>query len=137
MTEFSSTFYQDFPKIRSLTKSIIIDFFAHIIAIFQIYLLANALNINCPLHILLLLHFAAEVITCLPISISGIGIQQGALAVLYSMYGIEPVKAMVMSITLHVISKPLIGAYGLSAIGIYAFLKRKRSKAPLPVNQSE
>lgn len=108
-----------------MIKPFIISRGVRIIAIFQIYILANALDITCPLPVLLLLHFGAGVIACLPISFSGIGIQQGALEALYSMYGISPVKTMVMSITLHVVTKPIIGAYGLSALGIDAVLKKE------------
>jgi uncharacterized protein (TIRG00374 family) len=123
---FTGSFYKDFPKIKDLIKPFLICAFVEIIIITQLYILAVALSIQIPLYIIVVLHFAAGIIALIPISFSGIGIREGVLVLLYSLYGIAPEKAMVMSISINILSKLFTGLLSSFVLAIDAQQTRIR-----------
>jgi uncharacterized protein (TIRG00374 family) len=90
-------FYRSRKKIliKAFAYSIIVQF----IGISAVYILAKGLSLDTPFLSLLIFLPIIILITALPISISGIGLREGAFIILLGSTGIPAEKALTLSIT--------------------------------------
>lgn len=88
---------------RSLGKALVTSLFATFIAMTALYLVARAVNINIsPLHFYMI-SFMVSLIVSIPISISGLGLQDGAYVFFLSQMDVPMAAALSLSLTIHLI----------------------------------
>lgn len=88
---------------RNLGKAFGISLFAIFIAGASYYFIANAVNIDVsPLYFFLIFFMVALIVT-IPISINGLGLQDGAYIYLLGQTGISTAAALSVSLTIHFI----------------------------------
>lgn len=112
-TRFVNTFYIDFPKIKDLIGPVLLWVPFWIIAYTQIYILGLSLDIEISYFVFLFVYPIASVIALIPISSGGLGIREGAVVLLFSLFGVSPEKALVLSLAGYLIANLLTGFYGL------------------------
>jgi hypothetical protein len=108
--------YEDIPKIRDMTWPFILEAIIWIIAATQVYIIALAFpEFNVPFHIFILLSIISVVVTgIIPISIGGLGVREGTLIALLSVYGVSPETAFVISIAGYIIKHIIPGFIGVA-----------------------
>jgi uncharacterized membrane protein YbhN (UPF0104 family) len=112
MDQFVDTFYNDFPRIRDYILPFLLGIPAWIIIYSQIYVLGLSLDIEVPYFLFLVLYPIANIIAFIPISAAGLGTREAALVFLFSLYGVAPEKAVVLSLAGHLLTDVLTGFYG-------------------------
>ncbi len=112
MDQFVDTFYNDFPRIRDYILPFLLGIPAWIIIYSQIYILGLSLDIEVPYFLFLVLYPIANIIAFIPISAAGLGTREAALVFLFSLYGVAPEKAVVLSLAGHLLTDVLTGFYG-------------------------
>lgn len=95
-----------------------------------IAVLANSMNVTLSLVDAVALGLIARLTAFLPISISGIGVQEGAFVVLFGLVGVSPSQALAISLIDHVVLTviPLAGGV-LYALGADTRPARSRADA--------
>jgi uncharacterized membrane protein YbhN (UPF0104 family) len=68
------------------------------VAIFSVYVLASGLSLNISFLSLVIFLPIVFIVTLIPVSISGIGLREGAFVLLFGTIGISPDKAMTLSL---------------------------------------
>ena len=112
MGQFVDTFYNDFPRIRDYILPFLLGIPAWIIIYSQIYILGLSLDIEVPYFLFLVLYPIANIIAFIPISAAGLGTREATLVFLFSLYGVAPEKAVVLSLAGHLLTDVLTGFYG-------------------------
>ena len=110
-----------------LRRALVLSFALQINVILHFYVIALALALPVPLHAFFLIVPVATVTMMLPIAINGIGIREGAFALLLSAYGTDSAQALALAW----LSYGFILAHGVLG-GIVFALRREhaeRSKA--------
>jgi len=108
-----------FTKRHALMKAFLYSLAIQISGILSIYVLAMGMDIDISLLSLLVFVPLIILIAMIPISISGIGIREGAFVFFLGTLGIQPDKAMTLSI-LWFLSVVIAGLWGL-----YEYLRFK------------
>jgi uncharacterized protein (TIRG00374 family) len=111
-TQFINTFYNDFPYIKDFALPALLSIPFWIIMYSQIYILALSLNIDIPYFTFILFYSIANLISFIPITVAGLGTREAVLIFLFSIYGTTPEKALVISLSGHIITDVLTGFYG-------------------------
>jgi len=101
-----------FAKRHALMKAFLYSIAIQISGIFSVYVLATGMNMDISLLSLLVFVPLIVLIAMIPISISGIGIREGAFVFFLGTMGIPPAKAMTLSI-LWFLSVVIAGLWGL------------------------
>jgi len=112
MGQFVDTFYNDFPRIRDYILPFLLGIPAWVIIYSQIYILGLSLDIEVPYFLFLVLYPIANIIAFIPISAAGIGTREATLVFLFSLFGVAPEKAVVLSLAGHLLTDVLTGFYG-------------------------
>jgi len=112
MDQFVDTFYNDFPRIRDYILPFLLGIPAWIIIYSQIYIMGISLDIEVPYFLFLVLYPIANIIAFIPISAAGLGTREATLVFLFSLYGVAPEKAVVLSLAGHLFTDVLTGFYG-------------------------
>ncbi len=112
MKSFVKTFYQDFPKLRSLVPPMLIASVTWIIIFSQEYLIAWSLDPNIPYLYFLVLVPIANMAGILPISIAGIGIRELTAIILFTTLGVPDTTVFVFTLVGFVITDVLTGFVG-------------------------
>jgi uncharacterized membrane protein YbhN (UPF0104 family) len=87
-----------FGKRAVLVKGFMYSIVIQMVAIFSVYVLASGLGLNISFLSLVIFLPIVFIITLIPVSISGIGLREGAFVVLFGTIGIAPDKAMTLSL---------------------------------------
>ncbi len=87
-----------FPIKKVLLSSIILITIFQLVTILNVYFIFRAFDIDLPLINHLAMIPIINIISIIPISISGFGIREGAFTYFYSLVGIEPTLALVISL---------------------------------------
>jgi len=98
--------YQSLKK-SSLSKVIGLNIVKDMISIITFYLFARSVNINVEFVSIAWIRSYIQIITLLPISISGIGIQEGTLIFFLGSFGISTASAVALSLLFYL--RTLIG----------------------------
>lgn len=114
--------YEDIPKIRDLLIPFIIECAIWILAATQVYIIAMAFSIDISYPIFILISIISVVATgILPISIGGLGIREGTLIFLLSIYGVAPSIAFAISLGGYFVKMLIPGMIGF----LFLFRKEK------------
>ncbi len=113
LNRFSDSFYQDFPRIKSLFLPISIGVFTWIIIFSQKYLLVHALDMPIPYLYFLLLFPLANAAGFIPISFAGLGTREFTAIVLFStLFAVSGEKMFVVSLLGFVVTDLFTGFIG-------------------------
>lgn len=97
-----STLIEDAHKFlntpMSFAKSFAWAIIGHLTVAFAVYVLAMGLNINVGLIECQVLVPLASLASMIPVSIAGWGMREGAMVVLFALVGVEPEKALALSV---------------------------------------
>ncbi|HZP85905.1 MAG TPA: lysylphosphatidylglycerol synthase transmembrane domain-containing protein [Burkholderiales bacterium] len=88
-------FYRADPAV--LAKAFLISCVIHVINIVAFYLSFRALRIDAGMPFAAVVYPVVSVILLIPISISGIGVRDATLAVLFSLFGLPPASGVAVS----------------------------------------
>jgi uncharacterized protein (TIRG00374 family) len=124
MNKFVGTFYMDFPKKRDFIIPFIIGIPAWVLIYSQIYIISLSLDIQIPYFLFIVIYPIANIIAFLPITSAGLGTREATLIFLFSIYGVDPAKTVVLSLAGHLLTDVLTGLYGL-VIAVFETSKRK------------
>lgn len=115
--------YKNYPNI--LRIAFFISIMANICSFISAYFLFISININLNMIYFFILIPLIGMISLLPISFSGLGVQDGAYIFFFSQLGVSPAKALVISVLSHIIR------FGIGSIGglIYLFEKKLEIKS--------
>lgn len=114
---FSFNAYQD--RFNVLGYAFLISIAFNSMGFIGGYFLARAVGVDLPLVYFFILLPLISVITLVPVSISGIGLQEGAYVFFFSQLGVDPAKALGISILSHILR------FGVGAIGGLIYLNEK------------
>jgi hypothetical protein len=124
--KFLSEFYHYFFLYRNqkdvINKVLILSVFVQFAGILGVYILG--LGIGQPVPFLALLIFLPLIIlvSTLPISISGLGVREGAFVILLGLIGIRPEVAMAISLSW------FIAVSAGSLLGLFEYIRYKKEK---------
>jgi uncharacterized protein (TIRG00374 family) len=91
--------YEDLPRVRDMFFPFLISSFTWIISGTQIYIIASAFSIEVPyISFLLISIISVATALVLPISFAGLGIREGTLLILLSIFGVQHETAFAISI---------------------------------------
>ena len=112
-------FHSYLRKPAVIAKTLALSFIVQVSIIFSVYVLALGLGLHVPFILFLAFIPIITTVATLPISISGIGLREGASVLLLGSVGVEPAMATALSFTMF-----LASAIG-GAPGIYEYLRNK------------
>jgi glycosyltransferase 2 family protein len=113
LNRFSDSFYQDFPRIKSLFLPISIGVLTWIIIFSQKYLLVHALDMSIPYLYFLLLFPLANAAGFIPISFAGLGTREFTAIILFStLFTVSAEKMFVVSLLGFVVTDLFTGFIG-------------------------
>ncbi|MBI5100653.1 MAG: flippase-like domain-containing protein [Nitrospirae bacterium] len=99
---FVSEFYEYFKMLRGkkdvIVRAVAISAVIQVIGFSSVALLASAMGEDIPLKMLFVFLPIIITITTLPISISGIGVREGAFVLLFGLIGVSPETATSLSL---------------------------------------
>jgi uncharacterized membrane protein YbhN (UPF0104 family) len=97
-----SEFYEYFVTLKAkkdvILKSLLLSIAIQITGFFSVAILASAMGEHIPLLIIFVLLPIVTTITTLPISISGLGVREGAFVLLFGLIGVRPEAATSLSL---------------------------------------
>lgn len=98
LTSFYTTFHNYSKNKKALLTCFAVSFLYQIVGILTIYLIGLAINIEIAFVYYLIFIPLIWIIMMAPISISGIGVREGAFAYFFSMVGVDTEKALLLSL---------------------------------------
>jgi hypothetical protein len=99
LAEFYDYFYSYRNHKGVIMKALLISAFVQLSAIFAVYVLALGIGEHVPFLACLIFLPLIIMFTALPISISGIGIREGAFVLFFGLIGIRPGVATALSLS--------------------------------------
>ncbi len=98
-----SEFYEYFVTLKSrrgvIAKAVLISLFVQILGFSSVALLASAMGEDIPVFLLFVFLPIIITVTTVPISISGLGVREGAFVLLLGLIGIRPELATSLSLS--------------------------------------
>jgi uncharacterized protein (TIRG00374 family) len=131
---FLKNSYESFKEYRNsknvLFKSLGLSFGVHVLSILSVYLLSLSINLHVPLFYFFLFVPLIVFLIMLPVSIGGIGVQEGAFIYLFTRVGVPSEHAFTVALLFRVMTLvvSLPGAY------FYLMGEPSRLDTTLPVN---
>lgn len=111
--KFINTFYDDFPKIRSLIIPVFLGIITWIIIFSQEYILVIALDLPIPYLFFMLLFPVANVVGFIPITFAGLGTREITAVILFStLFFVPEAEIFVVSILGFIITDIFTGFIG-------------------------
>lgn len=83
---------------KEILKAFLYSIATQMIMICSVYILSRGLSMDVPFMSVLCFVPVVSIISLIPITISGIGIREGAFVVLFGLIGVLPEKAMTLSV---------------------------------------
>jgi len=99
LSEFYEYFYEYRNKRNIIIKTLGLSAIIQALNIISVYIISLGIGQNIPLHYFFIFFPIIVTIASLPISISGIGVREGAFVLLFGIIGISPEMATAMSFT--------------------------------------
>jgi glycosyltransferase 2 family protein len=87
-----------FGKKDVLVKGFLYSIIIQLSVIFTVYILASGMGLNIPFFTFVVFLPVIFLVTLIPVSISGIGLREGAFVLLFGIIGLAPDKAMTLSL---------------------------------------
>jgi glycosyltransferase 2 family protein len=101
-----------FGKRRVMAKALLYSVVLQVIVVLSVYILARSMSLDISFFQLLVFIPLISLISLIPVSISGLGLREGAYVVLLGTIGIRPDMAMTLSI-IHFLSVVMASLWGL------------------------
>jgi glycosyltransferase 2 family protein len=98
MATLHDYFEHYFRKREVLFKGFLYSIVIQLLAIFTVYILALGMGLDIPFLTFIVFLPIIFLVTLIPVSISGIGLREGAFVLLFSITGLSPDKAMTLSL---------------------------------------
>ena len=98
MTTVHDYFEHYFRQRDALLKGFVYSVFIQLTVMFTVYILAMGMELNIPFFTFVVFLPVIFLVTLIPVSISGIGLREGAFVLLFGMIGLAPDKAMTLSL---------------------------------------
>lgn len=92
------SFYENLPSFKDVVLPFFISIVGWIIRFSELYLISKLFEIQVPFLYFIFIIAVADVIATIPISIFGLGIREGSLITLFSIYSIIPEKILSLSL---------------------------------------
>jgi uncharacterized protein (TIRG00374 family) len=87
-----------FRKRKLLFKGFLYSIVIQLSVIFTVYILASGMGLDIPFFTFVVFLPIIFIVTLIPVSISGIGLREGAFVLLFGIIGLAPDKAMTLSL---------------------------------------
>jgi hypothetical protein len=126
---FTETFYQDFPRLRSLLLPLVLGAITWLMMFSQEYLIALSMGLDIPYLPFLVLFPIANVVGFIPISIGGLGTREAAAIFIFtSLFAVTEQQVFVLSLAGFMVTDVV-----LAVIGFFLSLTEARQKLqPVP-----
>lgn len=98
MQEYFNRVFSTFPEKKFLVVPFLLSVCNWLLLWSQAFIIATALSISISYSIFIFIIPIGSLVALIPITVSGIGTKEAALAGLFSVYGIAPEKTVVMSL---------------------------------------
>lgn len=121
LSNFYSYFRRYMKKKDVLIKAFIYSVIIQISGIFSVFLLSKGISANIPFNFLLIFIPIIILISFLPVSLSGIGLREGAFVLFFQLIGIPPHQSMSLSILW------FLSTTTASLWGLFEYLRYKKS----------
>jgi len=113
LNQFCETFYQEFPRVKTLLFPLFIGFFTWIIIFSQEYILVIALDIQIPYHYFLFLFPLANLVAFIPITLAGFGTRELTAVILFTtLFAVSGENIFVVSILGFILTDLFTGFIG-------------------------
>jgi len=122
--------YQNYPKI--LFKALALSFGVHVLSILSVYALSVAINVHVSLFYFFLFVPLIVFLIMLPVSIGGIGVQEGAFIYFFAGVGVSPEHAL----TLALLFRAIVLAVSLPG-GVFYITEGASRKRVSPVERAK
>jgi uncharacterized protein (TIRG00374 family) len=119
ITKSFNLFYEDFPKFREIIPPFFISATTWVLNFTQFYIAAVALSIDVPFFYFIMIYPISFIAASIPISIGGFGVREGALVLIFSIYGIASADIFAMSFVAGLITFIVPACIG----GVLSFFK--------------
>ena len=110
--ESREAFYEDIPRLRDLIIPVFYENIVWIIMGIQVYIIALGFSINIPIYQFILIYMISFMAGIIPISIGGLGVREGALVLLLSIFGVDPSISFVISLIGYILTNLIPGLIG-------------------------
>jgi hypothetical protein len=121
-----SEFYHYFSAYRNqsgvISKTLLLSVFVQFTCILGVYVLALGIGQNIPFLALLIYLPLITLVSTLPISISGLGVREGAFVLLLGLIGVRPETATAISLSW------FVAVSAGSLIGLFEYIRYKKEK---------
>lgn len=114
--ESVESLYEDIPRLRDVIKPLLADIIVFFLASTQVFILAQAFDINIPyLDFILLSIISVVFVGILPISVGGLGVREGVFAfLLFNLYGVPLGIGFALSLAGYLVKMIIPASIGLS-----------------------
>ena len=119
--------YEDFPAAKELLFPFLLAFLHWIVYFSEGYLVAKLLLIDVPYIYFILIYPIGVIVAGIPITIGGVGIREGALVTLFSVFGVAPAQIVALSLLNNVILSWIVTA-GIGATLAFTEMKKDRKE---------
>lgn len=92
------SFYENLPSFKDVLLPFFISIVGWIIRFSELYLISKLFEIQVPFLYFIFIIAVADVIATIPISIFGLGVREGSMITLFSIYSIIPEKILSLSL---------------------------------------
>jgi hypothetical protein len=92
------SFYENLPSFKDVILPFFISIIGWIIRFSELYIISLLFDIHVPYFYFIFIIAVADVIATIPISIFGLGVREGSLITLFSIYSIIPEKILSLSL---------------------------------------
>lgn len=114
--ESVESLYEDIPRLRDSIIPLTVEMIVFILASTQVYILAQAFDINVPyLNFVLLSIISVVFVGIIPISVGGLGVREGVFAfLLFTLYGVPVATGFALSLAGYLVKMLIPTLIGLS-----------------------
>lgn len=92
------SFYENLPSFKDVLLPFAISIVGWIIRFSELYIISILFDIHVPYPYFIIIVAVADVIATIPISIFGLGIREGSMITLFSIYSVVPEKILSLSL---------------------------------------
>jgi uncharacterized protein (TIRG00374 family) len=92
------SFYENLPTFRDILLPLIVSIIGWLVRFSELYLISHLFYMNVPYLSFIFIIAVADVVAVIPISIFGLGLREGSMIPLLSIYGVLPENVLSLSL---------------------------------------